>query len=428
MAFLLAASPASAATFLRDADMEYALKQLAAPVLNAAGLSAAQVDIVVLDDSSMNAFVTDTRHIFIHSGLLLKLQSAEALQAVMAHEAAHIANGHITRRVTNFRSARNAAGLGMLLAVAAGVSGADPGVAVGIAAGSQASAARRFFTHTRSEESSADISAVRYMARAGIDPQGAVDAISIFTGQLNLDESRLDPYAITHPLSRERMRALQGLVAGAKPGQPNAVANYWFARAQGKLSAFKRAPNWTLRRAGKDPYKDVGLMRQAVAWHRQSNLQKALAAIDGAIAMRPQDPFILELKGQILLESRQFKAAVQVYQAAANAAPREPLILGGLGRARLAAGDAKGALSALEAARGRDFSDPRLLRDLGVAYAKQGQNGMASLATAERYALTGRLEDAELHATRAAGLLPRGSAPWQRAMDVIDAAKQAKRR
>ncbi len=119
---------------------------------------------------------------------------------------------------------------------------------------------------------------------------------------------------------------------------------------------------------------------------------------------------------------------MQVYAAAAKRAPREALILGGLGRAHLAAGNPQAALRSLEAARGRDFSDPRILRDLAVANAKLGRNGMASLATAERYALLGRLKDAELHAKRAAGALPRGSAPWQRAQDVLSAAKQAKRR
>ncbi|GAA4229622.1 M48 family metalloprotease [Sagittula marina] len=425
---LLAAAPLRAATFLRDADMEYALKQLAAPVLTAAGLTPSQVQIVVLDDSSLNAFVTDARHIFLHSGLIMKLDSAASLQSVIAHEAAHIANGHIARRLANMRSARNAAGLGLALAAVAGASGADPNVALGIALGSQSASQRRFFSHTRAEESSADIASVRYMVRAGIDPQGAVDTIKHFTGQLNLNESRLDPYAVTHPLSRDRLRALEALVASAPKAAPNAAAEYWFARAKGKLTAFKRAPGWTLRRAGSDPYKDVALMRQAVAYHRQSDLRRALKSIDAAIAMRPKDPYLLELKGQILLESRQFKAAEQVYSAAANRAPREPLILGGLGRARLATGNAKGALQALEGARGRDFSDPRLLRDLAVAYAKLGNTGMASLATAERYALIGRLTDAELHAGRAADQLPRGSAPWQRAQDVLSAAKQAKRR
>ena len=44
---------------------------------------------------------------------------------------------------------------------------------------------------------------------------------------------------------------------------------------------------------------------------------------------------------------------------------------------------------------------------------------MAAVVTAERYALLGRMEDAGLHAKRAVALLPRGSAAWRRAQDVL---------
>ena len=72
MAFLCLclAWPAWAVTLLRDADLEYGLKQIAAPVLKAAGLSSARVKILVVDDGSLNAFVVSNDAIFIHSGLL----------------------------------------------------------------------------------------------------------------------------------------------------------------------------------------------------------------------------------------------------------------------------------------------------------------------------------------------------------------------
>ena len=423
---LLAALPVRAATtLLRDADMEQALQQIAAPILSAAGLGSSSVKILVIDDGSLNAFVTDPRHIFIHSGLLLRMGSARELQAVIAHEAAHIANGHITRRMSNMRNASNAAGLGMLLSAAAAAAGSSE-VAAGLAIGSSSAAMRRLFSHTRAEEAAADAASVRYMIRAGANPKGAVEVLDIFRGQEALSAGRQDPYMRTHPLTRDRMRAVEGMIAGHTGLPDDATANYWFQRAQGKLSAFKRAPNWTLRRLDTSGSRDIALMREAVAWHRQSNLSKALRAIDGALAIRPGDGYFLDLKGQILLESRQFGAAVQIYQAAASRAPREALILGGLGRAYLAAGNPKGALNALEQARARDFRDARILRDLAVAYAQTGQPAMASVVTAERYALMGRMKDAELHAKRALGALPRGSSPWQRADDVLIAAKRAK--
>ncbi|QFS83397.1 M48 family metalloprotease [Roseivivax sp. THAF197b] len=424
---VIAATPARALTVLRDADIEYALRELAKPVFSAAGLSPSNVRILVVDDSSLNAFVADNAHILIHSGMILKLESAQALQAVLAHEAAHIANGHISRRVANMRNARTAAGLGLILAGIAATQNAEAGF--GIAAGTQSSVLRNFLAHTRAEEAAADQSAVRYMARAGIDPQGAVDVMEIFRGQEALSVSRQDPYMLSHPMSRDRLRALKGFAAAygsEAPGDPG--AEYWFQRAKGKLSAFQRNPAWTLRRAKDSGSRDIRLMREAVAHHKRADLKKALAAMDGALRLRPNDPFLLDLKGQILLESRQAAAAVSTYRQATRFAGGNALILGGLGRALLAAGDARGALDALDRARARDGQDPRLMRDLAVAYAQTGQTGLASVATAERYALQGRLKDANLHAERAMALLPRGSSAWRRAEDVAITAKSAMRR
>lgn len=246
----------------------------------------------------------------------------------------------------------------------------------------------------------------------------------IFRGQEMLSAGRQDPYLRSHPLTRDRMRAAEGFVAGLARKMPARPAdNYWFARAKLKIAAFMRNPARELRRADRAPTADLQAMVRAVAHHRQSDATRALREIDRAIALRPKDPFFVDLKGQILLESRRFDAAVQAYAKAARMAPSEALILAGLGRAQLAAGDVRAALATLERARGRDFTNPSLLRDLAQAYARTGQNGMASLATAERYALQGRLKDARINAQRAEGLLPQGSVPWQRAQDVLSATR-----
>ena len=420
------AAPARAVTLLRDPDIEHALRELSAPVLRAAGLNPARVDILVIDAPNMNAFVIDADSIFIHSGLLLRMQTPAMLQAVVAHEAAHIANGHLMRRPINARNARNAAALGTALAAVAGAATGSGGFAAGAAAGIQGAAMRSFFAHTRAEENAADSSGMRFLHAAGIDLAGAVQVMDLFRGQESLAASRQDAYARTHPLSRDRYRRVRALAdAQSRTTAPDPQASYWFARAKSKLSAFQRSPKWTLTRAGEYGYEDVRLMRQAIAHHRNADLRRALAAIDGAVARRPDDPFLHELRGQILMESRQIKPAVAAYARATNLAPRNALILGSYGRALLADGQVKKAAQFLESARSRDGRDFRVLRDLAQAQARLGNNGMASVLTAERYAMAGRLKDAKIHAERASGLLPRGSAAWQRAQDVLHAAKTA---
>lgn len=427
--FLIASAlPSAAINLLRDADIEHGLNRLAAPILNAAGLNAKRVRILVVNDSSFNAFVVDSQTIFVNYGLILKVTSPEMLQAVIGHEAAHIANGHLSRRMQNMRSARSASGLGIALAVLAAAAGAGE-AAAGIAAGTQSSALRGFLAHTRAEESSADRSAAGYLTRAGITPQGLVDLHQIFAGQDLLSTANQDPYMRSHPLSRDRLRAAKAYVASfGDQSKPNADADYWFARVRGKLSAYTRAPKWTQRRAREEASKDIRLMREAVAYHRQRNLKKSLQALNGALAQRPNDAYYHDLKGQIYLENRRWNDALSAYRRAVDLAPSEPLILGGYGRSLLAAGQPKQAIKAMEKARARDFRDTRLLRDLSLAYAKTGQNGMAALVTAERYALQGRMEDAGRHATRASALLPRGSAAWRRAQDVLVAAEQYQKR
>ena len=422
------ARPAAALTLLRDADIEHGLTELAFPILRAAGLNGSRLRVLVVDDSSFNAFVVDHNTIFLHSGLIEKVDSARMLQAVIAHEAAHIANGHIARRIGNLHSARSAAGLGTALAVIAAAAGGGK-AAGGLAIGTQSAAYRSFLSHTRAEEASADRSAASYLNWSGIDARGLLELHHAFEGQELLSVANQDPYMLSHPLTRDRIRAAKDyVVAQGTPIPPDPNHQYWFDRIRGKLSAFSRAPSWTLRRAPEDPHRDVRLMREAVAYHRQADRATALARIDAAIALRPDDPYYYDLKGQILMENRRWSAASAAYQKAVELAPRDPLILGGLGRAQLASGNLKAGLETLEKARARDFRDARVLRDLSLAYARDGQQGMAALVTAERYALAGRLDDAGIHARRAVRQLPRGSPPWQRAQDVLSASEKHRQR
>ena len=417
-------STASAVSLLRDAGMERALGELARPILNAAGLSPGRVRILVVDEDSLNAFVVDGNAIYLHSGLILRLGRAEQLQAVIAHEAAHIANGHISRRMANMRAASRAAALGIALAAAAGAAGADGQAVAGIAAGTAGSAQRVFLGHTRAEEASADQSAIRYLLRAGIDTRGALEVVDLFRGQEALSASRQDPYSRTHPLTSDRYRTLEALVDANPGGTGGDEADYWFARAKGVLSGFKRAPAWTLRRATGSS--DVERMRRAIALHRNADSAAAIKEVTALVNLRPQDPYFRDLQGQILLESRQFGPAVQAYARAVQLAPNDAIILGSYGRALLAQNTAasnRQALDVLVKARGRDGRDARILRDLGLAYARAGNNGMAALSGAERAALRGRISDAGTLARRAAGLLPRGSAGWQRAQDIIRTAE-----
>lgn len=423
---MFAACAVQGRSLIRDPDIEYGLKELAKPLISAAGLSPSRIDVLVINDDSMNAFVINDRTVFLHSGLIMRLGRADELQAVIAHELAHIANGHIARRMANAKAAGRIAAIGTALGAATAAAG-DADVGAGLAIGVASSANRTFLAHSRAEEASADAAGLRYMADAGVDPVAMVRVLTLFRGQEALVRGRQDPYVRGHPLTRDRLRDVTARAATLQVRTTESDgAEYWFQRAKGKLRAFIRNPSATLRAVTKDDASDIALLMRAVAYHRRPDPEAARREIDRLAAKRERDPFVHELRGQILLESRDVSGAVAAYGRATELAPGHPLILAGYGRALLAAGRGSEALAVLERARDRDPGDPRLLRDLAQAYGRAGDNGQASLATAERYALLGRPRDAAINAERALGLLARGSPGWRRADDILSAAKRAK--
>ncbi|WP_347823131.1 M48 family metalloprotease [uncultured Planktomarina sp.] len=419
----LNASAAQSISLLRDPDIEHGLQQLADPILRAASLNSESVKVWIINDMSLNAFVIDHKHIFLHAGLVLQLKSAAQLQSVIAHEAAHISNGHISRRLANARRAKMATSFGVLVGAAAVAAGhTDAGL--GLALGATGSVNRVLLAHNRIEESAADQSAVRFMELAKVDPTAMAEVFKLFIGQSTLSEDYQDPYTRSHPLNQDRIRTIHAYAANATPHRPDAKQAYWFSRIQGKLSGFLRAPQWTIRRATGSS--DVNRMRRAIAEHRSGRSSTAQQTIAQLVTDHPNDAFYRELQGQILLESLEFSAATKAYASAAKLAPSNALILGGYGRSLLAQNTKSSnaqALKILQKARNLDSRDARILRDIGTAYARNGQQGRAFLAIAERYALQGDMQNAAIQAKRAEDLLPRGSAARQKAQDILDTAK-----
>ena len=428
IAVCLTIGPALANGLIRDAEIERTLQSAARPLLQKAGLPITSTNILIVNDRSMNAFVAGGNNIFINAGLVMRLKSVEMLQAVIAHEIGHITGGHMSQRAASLAGAQSAAGVGIILGLITAAAG-SPKAGASLALGSADAVRKSILSNTRSQEASADQSGARYMAAAGIDPAAAIDVLDLFRGQELLSVQNIDPYAQTHPLSSERISRLRGYVAAYRP-KDSAQApdiDYWYARAAAKFSGFLNTPKSTLKRFAASDDSEPALLARAIAWHRLPDEGKAAATIDRLIQRRPNDAFYHELKGQFLLESGKAAASVASYRKAADLAADEPLIQSGLGRALLAtdtAANNKKALAILRKSHARDSRDTMMLYNLALAYARDGQAGMASLITAERYALASDFKQATIHAERAKQVLPQGTSGWLRADDIVVAAKR----
>jgi predicted Zn-dependent protease len=425
----ITATHAPAAGLIRDAEIERTLKYVMQPLLKAAGSSGSRIKIYIVNDPRMNAFVAGGRNMFLHAGLIRRMKNVEMLQAVMAHELGHITGGHETQRAAQISSAKGS----MAIALAVGLAAAVAGGGAGLAIGAQDAVRRSLLGFTRAQESSADESSVRYLVRAGINPSAAVDVLKLFRGQELLNVSRQDPYLLTHPLTSERIARMKSYAEKYKnqSTSQSTTLMYWYARMVTKFQGFTGNPSYNLRQLKKGDTSELATLARAISYHRYPKPKKALVYAAKLVKTRPKDAYYHELRGQILLENGNPSAAIKSYRRAAKLAPKEALILGGLGRALLAVKSKSAdneALKVLKQAYARDPLDGFMLRNLGLAYARANQPGMASVVTAQRYALQSNFKQAEIHAKRAQRLLPAGTIGWLKADDILVAAKRIKRR
>jgi predicted Zn-dependent protease len=414
-------------SILRDTETEMLFKDITRPLIIAAKLDPSSVNIALLNDPEINAFVATGQTVYVQTGLLLAADNVNQLQGVIAHELGHVAGGHSIRLQ---QGASEASGISIAtmvlgaLAIAAGAGDA----AMGIMMAGQQAAMTRFMAFTRSQEASADAAAVKFLHGAGISGKGLLE----FFGKLQNQEYRLaiyskDSYDRTHPLSNERIQALEQSFkadpAYNKPIDPALEAR--FERVKAKLYGFAD-PSHAVAKYPESDQSIPGHYARAYAYHIGGYPEKAQAEANALLAADPHDPFFLELKGQIMLEGGKPKEAIPPLREAVQRSGDAPMIAAMLGHALVATEDPKNfaeAKQVLKAAVGRDNQDPFAWYQLGVIYDHEGDPGRASLATAERSNLEGNPKLAYASAQMAMRGIPTGTPDYLRAQDIAMVSK-----
>lgn len=413
-------------SLVRDAEVEDIIAAYAAPILQAAGLGPEAVRIHLVNDDSLNAFVTNGQNLYLHTGLLMEAETPEQVIGVIAHEAGHIAGGHLARRSQAAENAGATAMVATILGTAAAVLSGRGDVGMAISAAGQDAAIRNFLRYSRSEESAADQAALRYLSSAGISAGGLLGFMEKLEGQEYLLPEQQDPYLRTHPLTHDRIVSLRDAVQRQQGGAVSEELRQRHERMRAKLFGFLEPPLRVLARYKDDDSLPARYAR-AIAWYRRPDLDKALALMDDLIAEHPADPYFHELKGQALFEHGRPREALESYRRAVDLAPESALLRVGLAQAALETGDEAlldEAERHLDKAVEREPRNAFAWRLLAVLHGRRGEKALTSYALAEQALLTGRAEDARVHAERALRELPRGSAQWLRAEDVRQEAER----
>ncbi|MCC7305515.1 MAG: M48 family metalloprotease [Alphaproteobacteria bacterium] len=408
---------------IRDAEIETVLKEWLTPLLKAADIDPDGVKIILIQNDQLNAFVAGGANIFIHTGLIEKTKNPGELIGVMAHELGHIAGGHLVATRGAFERASYESIVGAVLGIGAAIATGNGQAASAIISGSSSIATTNFLSHSRVQESSADQAALRFLDGAHMSADGLVSFFETLSSEELLPASQQSAYMRTHPLTRDRIDAVE-LKAQQSPYKDTASPAAWteqHARMKAKLAGFINP--------GQVPWvysdSDTGIparYARAIAAYRTNHVKEALSQIDALIASEPSNPYFQELKGQMLVDFGRVAEAIPPYRKAVDSVPNSGLLRMALGHALLESGQSghtQEAIENLERALRDEPRSGRIHRLLATAYGQLGQENMAKIHLAEEALLQRQLKYAKNQAEGVLKTSAKGSRESIMARDII---------
>jgi predicted Zn-dependent protease len=387
------ASNANAASIIRDTEIEVTIRLIANPILKAAGLNPKDVNIYIVNDKNINAYVSGGSNIFIHTGLLSLSKDPNMLVGVIAHETGHIVGRHLFKGAERAKYSAVKSTVGYMLGLAAAAAGA-PQAGAAIVSGAQQVVQRQALKHTRSQEEAADQSALNFLDKEKISSKGLVELLEVLYGKEVAMYNDINPYTLTHPLSRERIDHVRSHYVKSQFSENilNGNIAVIYARAITKLDAFLEPTKKTLKQFPTSDTSINGRYARAIGYYKIPDLEKSLKEIDSLIKEFPQDPFFIELKGQILFENGKINEAIIYYTKAKELLPNASLFQIELATAQIATEDKshlKSAITNLEQALNTEKHNSFTWHQLGIAYGRLGILDMSNLALAEEAMLIG---------------------------------------
>lgn len=326
-------------------------------------------EFVVINDSTPNAWAMPGGKIAINRGLLTELDDEAELAAVLGHEVVHAAARHTVQRMQQ----------GMLLqagAVAVGMAAKDSEYADLIGMGAGVAAGLIGLKYGRDAELEADLYGMRYLARAGYDPEAAVDLQETFL-QLAGDRRTgwLQGLLSSHPPTQDRVDANRARLAELPVGGERGEQRYREATARIRTTAgaYDRADQGREALSAGDPGAALAAAEAALqAEPREARFHvlrgEALVALgrdaaardafDRSIELYP-DYFYSRLQRGLLLERLGDHDAARVDLERSVALLPTPSALSALGREALVRGDRYAAVGYLRRASTSDTAAGR---------------------------------------------------------------------
>ena len=411
-------TPLAAMTEIRDTEIENVLGDYMRPIAEAAEIKTEHVRVRLIADRAFNAFVMGGGDVFLFTGLIKAVDNPAEIQAIFAHELGHTDLGHM---ITMRMKQRNETTRTLIMqALGVGLMAANPQAGMGIMMGGAGMGHQGMLAFSREEERAADEYAVRLMREADI-PISAL--LTVFEKMQNAyRERRINPNAITHPLTEERIRNIRLHID--EDDDRVAEPCVRLTMVQAKLIGYLDPPERILILFPESNTGDPAMYARTIKHMRLGNTDTARIGVNELIRRHPRNPYFRELLGDIEFRAGNFDASIAAYEAALariDSAPQMELAMAFVLANRDAEGDrqraARMALSSM-------LSERRPMAWLVLARARPEKH---DYYMAEFHLMRRDNRRATEFAQRALRTLPAGSPEAIKAQDIIDTARQRRR-
>ena len=420
--FFLFSISSNSLGFIRDSEIENLIKEIVGPIADAAGQKKENLEIFIIDDNQLNAFVTPGQKIFIFSGLITNSKDANALEGVIAHELGHITGRHHVKIYEQLEKSRAITLAGIILGGAVSVLTGDPDAAAAIAGGALTTSTRSLLSFSRAQEGSADQAGYSFLKNSGKSLCGIINFLELLENmQISYQENA---YTQSHPLTRERINDAKNAAKDENCEIKNSelLIDEKYKFIQAKLIGFADPENTliSIKNNSKfnDDQKNYAL---AIANYKSFNLKKGNELINKLIKKYPSNPYFYELKAQMLRENGFLKESLNNYLIVNKLIPNDPLVQIELAHTLLNLDTKKNldkAIKNLEEAKKKEPENNKLWYLLSVARGKNSEMGESRYASAYSFYLKGDDAMALSFIERAKKITKRNSSTWTKLINL----------
>lgn len=356
-----------------------------------------RLEIVLVDNRTINAFAVPGGVVGIHTGLIAKAENEAQFSSVLAHELAHLSQRHFSRSLETRKRSSAASMAGLLAGLVAVAAGAgDAGMAAIM--GGQAAAMDTQLRYSRQHEQEADRVGMKNQYAAGFDPGGAAGMFEVMQAESRRYGSRPPEFLLTHPLTENRIADAKNRAANYPKRMYEDNLEFQLMRARVEESFFddkaKAVAHFRERRARGGKQAVAAQYSLILALTRNGDHAEARELLQPMREFRPDNIVYLVTDADISIAESEYETAIGLLQRGLARTPNNHPMTMSLARAYDEGGYYDKADKLLSRHVRRHASDAQLWYMLAEVQGKAGNILGLHQSRAEYFALNGSMQQA----------------------------------